>query len=112
MPELAEVETPKTVGFVDRGQNHGKRKERMEAEEEEIRKLEAQQSEEEGNEEQQPKEKSAEKEEADTEAKEEALSTEEKSAKKRYGDLRRHILYKERERDKKFKTIENNVKNE
>ena len=30
MPELAEVETPKTAGFVDRGYNHEKRKLRME----------------------------------------------------------------------------------
>ena len=43
MPELAEVETPKTAGFVDRGYNYEKRKKRMEKEEEEIRKLEAEQ---------------------------------------------------------------------
>ncbi len=30
MPELAEVETQKTAGFVDRGYNHAKRKQRME----------------------------------------------------------------------------------
>ena len=41
MPELAEVETPKTAGFVDRGYNYEKKRKRMEAEEEEIRKLEA-----------------------------------------------------------------------
>ena len=41
MPELAEVETQKTAGFVDRGYNHEKKRSRMEAEEEEIRKLEA-----------------------------------------------------------------------
>ena len=32
MPELAEVETQKTAGFVDRGYNNAKRKQRMEEE--------------------------------------------------------------------------------
>ena len=32
MPELAEVETQKTAGFVDRGYNYEKRKKRMEKE--------------------------------------------------------------------------------
>ena len=43
MPELAEMETPKTAGFVDRGYNHSKRKQRMEDEAKEIAELEAQQ---------------------------------------------------------------------
>ena len=112
MPELAEVETQITAGFVDRGYNYEKRKERMEKEEEEIRKLEAEQRGEEDTEEQQPEEKSAEKEEADTEAKEEALSPEEKSFKKRYGDLRRHMQEKEKEWDEKFKTFEKRLEKE
>ena len=58
MPELAEVETPKTAGFVDRGYNYEKRKKRMEKEEEEIRKLEAEQRGEEDTEEQQPEKRS------------------------------------------------------
>ena len=36
MPELAEVETPKTAGFVDRGYNSAKRKQRMEEEAKEL----------------------------------------------------------------------------
>ena len=32
MPELAEVETQKTAGFVDRGYNYEKKRSRMEAE--------------------------------------------------------------------------------
>ena len=100
MPELAEVETPKTAGFVDRGYNYEKKRKRMEAEEEEIRKLEAEQrGEESTNEEQQPEKETSEKKEADTEAKEETLSAEEKSFKKRYGDLRRHMQDKEKEWD-------------
>ena len=110
MPELAEVETPKTAGFVDRGYNHDKRKERMEAEEEEIRKLEAEQRGEEDTEEQQPEKEASEEKEADTEVKEETLSPEEKSFKKRYGDLRRHMQDKEKEWDEKFKTFEERLK--
>jgi len=113
MPELAEVETQKTAGFVDRGYNHEKKRSRMEAEEEEIRKLEAEQrGEEETNEEQQPEEEAPEKKEADTEVKEETLSAEEKSFKKRYGDLRRHMQDKEKEWDEKFKTFEDRLKKE
>ena len=113
MPELAEVETQKTAGFVDRGYNHEKKRSRMEAEEEEIRKLEAEQrGEEETNEEQQPEKEAPEKKEADTEVKEETLSAEEKSFKKRYGDLRRHMQDKEKEWDEKFKTFEDRLKKE
>ena len=43
MPELAEVETPKTAGFVDRGYSYESRKKRIEEEEEEIKRLEAEQ---------------------------------------------------------------------
>ena len=112
MPELAEVETPKTAGFVDRGYNHKKRKERMEKEEEEIRKLEAEQRGEEDTEEQQPEKEASEEKEADTEVKEETLSAEEKSFKKRYGDLRRHMQDKEKEWDEKFKTFERRLEKE
>jgi hypothetical protein len=111
MPELAEAETQKTAGFVDRGYNHEKKRSRMEAEEEEIRKLEAEQRGEE-DEEQQPEKEDAKEKEADTEAKEETLSAEEKSFKKRYGDLRRHMQDKEKEWDEKFKTFENRLKKE
>ena len=109
MPELAEVETQKTAGFVDRGYNHEKKRSRMEAEEEEIRKLEAEQRGED-DEEQQPEEKTAEKEETNTEAEEETLSAEEKSFKKRYGDLRRHMQDKAKEWDEKFQTFEERLK--
>ena len=112
MPELAEVETPKTAGFVDRGYNHKKRKERMEKEEEEIRKLEAEQRGEEDTEEQQPEKEASKEKEADTEVKEETLSAEEKSFKKRYGDLRRHMQDKEKEWDEKFKTFERRLEKE
>ena len=41
MPELAQVETKKTAGFVDRGYNYEKKQKKLKAEEEEIKKLEA-----------------------------------------------------------------------
>ena len=41
MPELTQVETKKSVGFVDRGYNYEKKQKKMQAEEEEIKKLEA-----------------------------------------------------------------------
>ena len=108
MPELAEVETPKTAGFVDRGYNYESRKKRMEAEEEEIKRLEAEQrgeSEEENEEVTKTKE-------ADTEVEEKALSPEEKSFKKRYGDLRRHMQEKEKEWNDKFEAFEKRMKKE
>lgn len=104
MPELAEVETPKTAGFVDRGYNNAKRKQRMEEEEKEIAELEAQQRGE--SEEPEEVEEATKEAEADTEAKEETLSAEEKSFKKRYGDLRRHMQQKEKEWDEKFESLQ------
>ena len=118
MPELAEVETPKTAGFVDRGYNYEKKRKRMEAEEEEIRKLEAEArgetttNEEQQPEEEAPKEEAIEEKKADTEVKEETLSAEEKSFKKRYGDLRRHMQEKEKEWDEKFKAFEKRLEKE
>ena len=111
MPELAEVETQKTAGFVDRGYNHEKKRSQMEAEEEEIRKLEAEQRGE-TDEEQQPEKKASKEKEADTEAEEETLSAEEKSFKKRYGDLRRHMQEKEKEWDEKFQAFEKRLEKE
>ena len=113
MPELTAVEAPKTAGFVDRGYNYEKKRKRMEAEEEEIRKLEAEaRGETTTNEEQQPKEEAPEEKKADTEVKEETLSAEEKSFKKRYGDLRRHMQEKEKEWDEKFKNFEKRLEKE
>ena len=43
MPELAQIETKKTVGFVDRGSNYQRKQDRLKKEEEEIKKLEAEQ---------------------------------------------------------------------
>jgi len=104
MPELAEIETPKTAGFVDRGSNYAKRQQRMQDEEKEIAELEAQQRGE-------TKEEVTEEKEADTEVKEETLSAEEKSFKKRYGDLRRHMGEKEKEWKERLEALENRLEN-
>jgi hypothetical protein len=106
MPELAEVETPKTAGFVDRGYNHAKRKQRMEEEAKEIAKLEAEARGESPVDEAEEVEEATQEAETNTEAKEETLSAEEKSFKKRYGDLRRHMQQKEKEWDEKFEALQ------
>lgn len=114
MPELETVQTPKTAGFVDRGYNYQKKRLRMEEEEKEIARLEAIQKGEEVEEE--AAEAEAEEEQAveaaaEVEEKEEDLSPEERSFKKRYGDLRRHMQEKEKEWQDKFSQLENSLKN-
>lgn len=106
MPELAEVGTQKTAGFVDRGYNHAKRKQRMEEEAKEIAELEAQARGETPVDAEEEVEEVTQEAETNTEAKEETLSAEEKSFKKRYGDLRRHMQQKEKEWDEKFETLQ------
>ena len=107
MPELSEVETPKTAGFGDRGYNNAKRKQRMEEEAKEIKRLEAEaRGETPVDAEEEEVEEVTQEEEADTEVKEETLSAEEKSFKKRYGDLRRHMQQKEKEWDEKLESLQ------
>ena len=105
MPELAEVQTKKTAGFVDRGYNYEKKQKKMQAEEEEIKKLEAEARGETPVDEE-PKQEVTQEEEANTEAKEDTLSAEERTFKKRYGDLRRHVQQKEKEWEEKFSALE------
>lgn len=109
MPELAEVETPKSAGFVDRGYNYERKRSRIENEEEEIKRLEAQQR---GEESGSIEEETSETEETNTEVEETTLSAEERSFKKRYGDLRRHMQEKEKEWNDKFETFEKRMKKE
>jgi len=105
MPELAQVETKKTAGFVDRGYNYEKKQKKMKAEEEEIKRLEAEARGETPVDEE-PKQEVTQEEEANTEAKEDTLSAEERTFKKRYGDLRRHVQQKEKEWEEKFSALE------
>jgi len=102
MTELNTIETPKSAGFVDRGFNQSKKRAAMEAEEKEIAKLEAEQRGE-TLEEDAEVEAVVETEEVEDDSK---LSGEEKSFKKRYGDLRRHMADKEKDWNERFEKLE------
>ena len=127
MPQLENVQSQKTVGYVDRGYNYAKKKMLLEQEEKEIARLEAQQRGETLEDEteessskgtqatQVPQASRAQQEEADseTEAQEDDsdLSPEERSFKKRYGDLRRHMQQKEKEWQERLEALEGQAKN-
>ena len=125
MPELTTVEKPKTAGFVDRGYNQTKKRAAMEAEEKEIARLEAEargeeyeeKSDGEGSEATEVSDASDTKQKetkTEVEASEDDsnLSREEKSFKKRYGDLRRHMSEKEKEWQDQFNNLEARMKGE
>ena len=95
MPELQTMESPKTAGFVNPNHNNRNRR-RIEEDEKEIQELEGKPQEEE--------EVAVEATEEDAEDKD--LSREEKSFKKRYGDVRRHLQQKEKEWEEKFTALE------
>ena len=107
MTELNTIETPKSAGFVDRGFNQSKKRAAMEAEEKEIAKLEAEQRGE-TLEEDDEVEAVVETEEVEDDSK---LSGEEKSFKKRYGDLRRHMADKEKDWNERFENLEKSSTN-
>lgn len=115
MPELTEVEPKKSAGFVDRGYNHERKRKRLEEEEAEIARLEAEAR---GEQPPQQEEEASEEQEVQTESTEETveddsnLSREEKSFKKRYGDLRRHLSQKEKEWEEKLESLEKRMKGE
>ena len=126
MPELQAVETPKNAGFVQRGSNYARKQERMKQEEEEIARLEAQARGEEVEENEPDGEGSettevqatGDTEQKEADIKEEAqeddsnLSREEKSFKKRYGDLRRHMNEKENEWKERLSALEKRMEGE
>jgi len=128
MPELTTMEKPKVAGFVDRGYNHAKKQKQMEAEEAEIARLEAEARGEEVEEQQESSSEDTENSEVqatsdtqqeetseETEAQEDndsELNAEEKSFKKRYGDIRKHLASKEKEWQEKFDALENKSKHE
>ena len=125
MPELTQVESPKTAGFVDRGYNYELKRKRIQDEEKEIAKLEAEargetveeESDGEGleaTEVQTTGDTQQEEANIEVEAQEDDsdLSPEEKSFKKRYGDLRRHMQQKEKEWEDKFSSFESRMRKE
>ena len=92
MPELAEVEKPKVAGYVDpRPKN--KNKQRIEEAEKELEQLSSQAQ---GDGVSETTEKGTNTEVSETDSKDEILSKEEQTFKKRYGDLRRHLADKEK----------------
>ena len=96
MPELQTMEQPKSAGFVNPNHNNRNRR-RIEEDEKEIQELE-------GN--TQEEEVVVEATEEETEVEDKDLSREEKSFKKRYGDVRRHMQQKEKEWESKFTALE------
>jgi hypothetical protein len=102
------MQKTKVVGAVDHSYNSARRRQKLEAEEAEIKRLEAEargetvEELEEGPEvEETPEAKPVEVEEDDKN-----LSAEERSFKKRYGDLRRYMQEKEKEWNEKFENLQ------
>jgi len=127
MPELNTMESPKTAGFVQRGSNYARKQKRMEEEEKEIARLEAEARGEEITESEssgettedtkvqatsdtQQEEQASQEGEAQEDDATAGLSAEEKSFKKRYGDLRRHMQEKEKEWNERLEALEKGKK--
>jgi len=95
MPELQTMESPKKVGFVN--SSYSRHRKRIEEDEKELEELEATE----------PKEEEVVASEEEVDDKD--LSREEKSFKKRYGDVRRHMQQKEKEWEEKLAALENRL---
>ena len=124
MPEMTTMERAKNAGFVQRGSNYARKQKRMEEEEKEIARLEAEargETIEEQTESDGERLETSEVQDAGNSKQEEAnieaeaqeddsnLTGEEKSFKKRYGDLRRHMQQKEKEWDEKFNNLKSRM---
>lgn len=103
MAATGTVEKEKVAGFVDVGYNR-KNQERIKREEAELEELIRLQQGGEPKDEEEPKD-------PPKEPEDDSLSGEEKSFKKRYGDLRRHMSEKEKEWQKKFEQLEARLNN-
>ena len=130
MSGMSVAATPRTSGFVDRGSNYSRKQQRIDQEEAEIAKLEAEARGEtvEEVEQEEPSSESTEdtevqatnnteqEETSGSEAQEDdddsGLSAEEKSFKKRYGDVRRHLAAKEKEWKEKLESLEKRITKE
>lgn len=124
MANMTTMESPKSAGFVQRGSNYSRKQKRLEQEEAEIARLEAEARGEEvtksesGGEDtedtsvqatddtQQEETQEA----SETQEDDSDLSAEEKSFKKRYGDLRRHMQEKEKEFNEKLEALSTKTK--
>ena len=99
MPELENVETQKTAGYMSR--TRSKYKDKIKKDEEELKQL----MEEQGK----PQEEEKVEEKTEEVKPEVELSDEEKSFKTRYGDMRRHLAAKEKEYNAKIKELEDKL---
>ena len=124
MANMATMESPKSAGFVQRGSNYSRKQKRLEQEEAEIARLEAEARGEEVTESEPSGEDTEDtsvqavddtqqeetQEASETQEDDSDLSAEEKSFKKRYGDLRRHMQEKEKEFNDKLEALSNTEK--
>lgn len=124
MANMATMESPKSAGFVQRGSNYSRKQKRLEQEEAEIARLEAEARGEEVTESEPSGEDTEDtsvqatddtqqeetQEASETQEDDSNLSAEEKSFKKRYGDLRRHMQEKEKEFNEKLEALTTKTK--
>ena len=124
MANMTTMESPKSAGFVQRGSNYSRKQKRLEQEEAEIARLEAEARGEEVTESEPSGEDTEDtsvqatdntqqeetQEASETQEDDSNLSAEEKSFKKRYGDLRRHMQEKEKEFNEKLEALSNKTK--
>ena len=124
MANMTTMESPKTAGFVQRGSNYSRKQKRIEQEEAEIARLEAEARGEEVTESESGGESTEDtsvqasddtqqeetQEASETQEDDSDLSAEEKSFKKRYGDLRRHMQEKEKEFNDKLEALSGTAK--
>ena len=108
MPELENVEKVKVAWFVDPRPRKNKNAERIKKDEEELQEL-LKAKEQGGQSAEEVKEVSDTKEADETKPEDQALSKEEQSFKKRYGDLRRHMASKDKETEERIKALESQL---
>ena len=108
MPELENVEKVKVAGFVDPRPRKNKNAERIKKDEEELQEL-LKAKEQGGQSAEEVKEVPDAKEADETKPEDQALSKEEQSFKKRYGDLRRHMADKDKKTEERIKALEDQL---
>ena len=108
MPELENVEKVKVAGFVDPRPRKNKNAERIKKDEEELQEL-LKAKEQGGQPAEEVKEVPDTEEANEAKPEDQALSKEEQSFKKRYGDLRRHMADKDKKTEERIKALEDQL---
>ena len=108
MPELENVEKVKVAGFVDPRPRKNKNAERIKKDEEELQEL-LKAKEQGGQPAEEVKEVPNTEETNEAKPEDQALSKEEQSFKKRYGDLRRHMADKDKKTEERIKALEDQL---